>query len=542
MIFVFNLDLFTVGLAVAASAILGFTIFFNKPFSITNRTFLYFTIVSGLWGILNYFIYQPYHDANISIILIRLTVFLAVWQAFFIFRFFLVFPKDKYFFAKSYRLVLLPLVFITSLLTLTPFVFESINSFTQEGVVDKVNNGPGIILFGLVSVGLVISSIALLIIKIKKSAAEIKQPLKIILMGIGSTFLLIIVFNFIFPAFLNNSTYIPFGTLFLLPFILLTFYAIFRHTLLNTKIIGTEILVLFLTIFSFLEILVSQNFFEVIFRSGIFILLLIFSVALIKSVINEVKTREQIQTLAKNLEKANEKLKQLDMFKSEFLSIASHQLRTPLTILKGYTSLAKEGNFGEFTEKQKEMIEKLSVSTERLIALVEDLLDISRLEKGKVEYNFQIKNIEPLAEEIYNELKPKAIAKGLEITFKKPEQLLPKVRIDPSKMHEVIFNIVDNAIKYTEKGGIVIELKQIDSAITIDVTDTGIGITPEELASLFQKFVRGTRVSQLYTEGTGLGLYYAKRVTEDHQGRISASSPGPGKGSTFHIELPIVKD
>ena len=251
------------------------------------------------------------------------------------------------------------------------------------------------------------------------------------------------------------------------------------------------------------------------------------------------KLEQEVEKATKELKEAYEELKKLDKAKSEFISIASHQLRTPLTAIKGYISMILEGSYGQLGEKNKKPMENIYASSERLIKLVNGLLNVSRIEAGRIEINMEKLSLEEIIKEIVKELKPAAEEKNLYLKFKKTEKPLPKISLDKEKIRQVIMNITDNAIKYTEKGGITVKLQAGAQKLKIVISDTGEGISQEEASNLFTSFTRGKVGTRLWTEGAGLGLYIAKKFTEMHNGKVWIESPGKGRGSTFYIELPI---
>lgn len=249
--------------------------------------------------------------------------------------------------------------------------------------------------------------------------------------------------------------------------------------------------------------------------------------------------QEKVDEQTKELKQAFEKLKRLDEAKSEFISIASHQLRTPLTAIKGYLSMILEGRYGKLNKKMREKMKRVYKSGERLVNLVNTLLDISRIETGRIKLEEEKVQIEGLIEGIIDELKIQVDNKDLYLKFKKPKKKIPKIRIDKQRIREAILNIIDNGIRYTKKGGVTIKIKRLKEKLRVEVKDTGIGMTKKELNTVFIRFIRGETGPRLYTEGVGLGLYITKRLIELHQGKIWAESEGKGKGSTFYIELPI---
>ena len=249
--------------------------------------------------------------------------------------------------------------------------------------------------------------------------------------------------------------------------------------------------------------------------------------------------QEKIGEQTKELREAYEKLKKIDEAKSEFISMASHQLRTPLTAIKGYISMLLEGDYGRLEKKQKKTLDNVFQSNKRLIKIVDELLNISRIELGKIELNKSETQIEDLIKSCYEELRMEADKKKLKLIFKKPKAPLPKIKIDTLKIRQVILNLIDNAIRYTSQGKIEINFKKKQNSIIISFKDTGEGLNKKEQKEIFEGFIRGSAGRTFFIEGTGLGLYVAKKYVALHQGKIWAGSKGKGKGSTFYVELPI---
>ncbi|MFA6594124.1 MAG: HAMP domain-containing sensor histidine kinase [Candidatus Buchananbacteria bacterium] len=248
---------------------------------------------------------------------------------------------------------------------------------------------------------------------------------------------------------------------------------------------------------------------------------------------------QRVKKATAKLEATNKELQRLDDAKSEFLSIASHQLRTPTTIIKGYVSMMQEGNFGKVPKILKDNLDKVFIATERLLNLIENLLDISRIEAGRLEFDIKPADLAKIADELKEEFKAKATAKGLKLNVYYSKDL-PDVSTDSAKIKEVASNLVDNAVKYTKAGEISLDLHQEGSSVVFSVADTGSGITAGDVGRLFNKFVRGQGMSTIHPEGTGLGLYFARVVIENLGGRIWAESPGKGRGSKFSFSLPLV--
>ncbi|MBU1130953.1 GAF domain-containing protein [Patescibacteria group bacterium] len=248
---------------------------------------------------------------------------------------------------------------------------------------------------------------------------------------------------------------------------------------------------------------------------------------------------QKIQQANIELKEANVRLQQLDKAKSEFLSIASHQLRTPLTGIKGYLSMILEGDYGPVPSGLKTIIENLSQNTDRLTRLVNIFLNVSRIESGRFELVIQEIDLIKLLEEVITEFKPDADKKNLELHLHLPAKLLPHISLDRDKIKDVVVNMIDNSIKYTPEGRIDVFVEAGENQVKVMVKDTGVGIKEGEVNSLFKKFVRGEGIAQIHTGGSGLGLYIAKNIIEAHGGKIWAESAGKGKGSAFIFTLPI---
>ncbi len=240
---------------------------------------------------------------------------------------------------------------------------------------------------------------------------------------------------------------------------------------------------------------------------------------------------------------ANEKLLSLDKLKDEFLSIATHELRTPMTIIKSYVWMVTQGKAGSVTEKQVEYLNKASKGVERMLRLINDMLDVSRIEQGRVELKAEVVNLKDLISDFAEEFKVKTEEKNLQLIRIVPEDL-PKVKADLIKTREVLTNFLGNSIKFTEHGSLTIKAQVDGEFIKVSIIDTGEGISAEDMTRLFQKFQRvdNSYVKQAETPGTGLGLYISKNYIEKMGGHVGVYSEGVGKGSTFWFTIPISTD
>lgn len=241
---------------------------------------------------------------------------------------------------------------------------------------------------------------------------------------------------------------------------------------------------------------------------------------------------EENQHMLRQVQRSNSKLKALDETKDEFISMASHQLRTPLTSVKGYLSMVLEGDAGEISDMQRKLLDQAFVSSQRMVYLIADLLNLSRLKTGKFIIDAVPSNLAKVIEDEISQLKETAASRNLTLTYDKPANF-PVVMLDETKIRQVIMNFTDNSIYYTPAGG-KIELKLEDTGKTIEftVTDNGIGISKKEQAHMFTKFFRAGNAKLARPDGTGLGLFMAKKVIIAQGGSIIFKSQ-ENKGSTF---------
>jgi len=528
----FNLDLISVGITVAGIGILGFTIYFNEPKSITNRSFLLFAIVTMLWSVANYLQYQP-TSPEVGLWLARVIIFLGSWHAFSFFLLCVVFPEHKATLWRPLTHVLLPIVAVTSLLTLTPLIFKRVTEISASGVVTGIENGPAIALFGILSFLLIVGGIVTLGRKAYLRKGTERHQVLMMLAGTFITFICIVSFNLVIPAVYNNPRFLPLSALFIFPFIASTAYAIFRFRLFNVKVLATEIVSFLLCVATLLQILFSTSAVELLFRSSIFGLVLAFSILMVKSVIREVKQRELIQIQKKELEEVNRQQEGL-------LHFISHEIKGYLTKSEAAFAAIVSGDYGQVSPELHTMSGLALADTRKGVDTVIEILDASNLKKGTVAYAKHPFDLIKAVEEIVRDLKPMAEERHLELIFERPVTGAYLLIGDEEKIRRhVIRNIVDNSIKYTLKGYVRIELSRTDTLMRITVTDSGVGITAEDMKKLFTEGGKGAESLKVNVHSTGYGLFIAKTIVEAHGGRIWAESEGKDTGSRFVIELDL---
>lgn len=221
----------------------------------------------------------------------------------------------------------------------------------------------------------------------------------------------------------------------------------------------------------------------------------------------------------------------------EFLGLTSHQLYTPTSIIRGFASLLRGQDCGKLDVKQRDAVEEIYVSSKRMADLVTELLSISKIQAGTFEIKKTETDLRAMCQNIVKQIEQIKPDQSVQIELSANPDI-QSVDIDAEKIRMVIYNLLDNAIKYTSKGKITLAITQNKQETTISVADEGIGIPPEDFEKLFQPFFRGTSILELDNKGTGLGLYIARLIVQRHNGKIWAESGGANKGSRFIFSLP----
>ncbi len=413
-----------------------------------------------------------------------------------------------------------------------------------------IDTGPGIYIFALFFIVVMGWSFKNLINSYRQVEGLKKLQLKYVFLGFFISTFFGGFFNLALPL-LGNYDFVwlgPMFTIFLIGFIA---YAIVKKDLFNIKVVLTAILVVLMTVLLIVDmVMFAESELAQILKLLSLLIFIFFGRYLIINVAKEVSRREELEKLSDKLvrtnlklKEANEDLKKLDSAKSEFISIASHQLRTPLTSIKGYLSMINEGNYGNIPKPVEEKIENVIGSSERLINLVNDLLNVSRIESGKINLNFKEVKIDEFAEELAEQMRIVAQKKDLHLNLEMNMDSNLTVEIDEYRIRQVLVNLIDNAIKYTKSGGVTfrIQKKSINLAqsFLIEIKDTGEGLNSKDIENIFDSFSRGSAGDLMNNEGAGLGLYIAKKFIDMHNGEIWVESQGKGRGTSFFIELPL---
>lgn len=501
------------------SLFLGGLVFLKGKKTFANRIFALDSLAVAFWA-LGYFFWQISNNSELALFWCRFLMVGAIFIPVFYFHFVVCFLEEE----KKYKKIL----YLGYALAIF-FLISNFTNFFVEKVKPKLFFPfwpvPGTLYLPFLFCWsfFVIFGWYLLIKALKKVKNKIKrQQIKYFLLGTTIGFLCgstnyPLWYDIPLPPYLN---------IFVSFYVVITTFAILKYHLFEIQVILLEILIGIIGILLLIQIFTSSTLLWRIINGIIFLLFSIVGYLLILYTFREIKRREEAERLSRA--------------KTEFLAIASHQLRTPLTAIKGYLSMLLEGSYGELSDKIKRTVKNIFDSTERLIRLVNDFLNVSRLETGEIEMNIEETDLKDLIKSVCQEFEFKIKEKGLYLKFKEPIEEIPKISLDKEKIRHVILNLIDNAIKYTSVGGITIEIKKIKNYLRVVIKDTGEGMEKTDLEKIFDSFSRGEAGKKYYTEGAGLGLYVAKKFVEFQKGKIWAESKGKGMGSTFFIELPII--
>jgi signal transduction histidine kinase len=247
---------------------------------------------------------------------------------------------------------------------------------------------------------------------------------------------------------------------------------------------------------------------------------------------------DELGDLARSFGTMTEQLRELDRLKAEFVSVASHEIKTPLSVIRGYVTLLADGIYGEVNDQQKKTLEAVSTQTDRLARLVHRLLDVSRFEAGGARLELRQIELRPFFEELTGDFRVLAVQNGIEFPVRLADDLPPTMVGDEDRLNEVLGNLLSNAFKFTPKGGSIrVEAARSDGGVRVEVEDTGVGIPADKLPHVFEKFYQVDNDAQPRSVGSGLGLAIAREIVEAHGGTIGAESE-VGRGTRFHVFLP----
>lgn len=339
----------------------------------------------------------------------------------------------------------------------------------------------------------------------------------------------------------------PYGNGLVIFYVILSAVAVVKYHLFEMRLIFTEMMVAAMAVVLLvLPFLMPTSGLKVL-TSLVFALFCFFGYYLIRAVHRESRRREDAETIAsrerilrREAEVLAADLRRLDRAKTQFLLSTQHHLRSPLSVINGYLSMINEESYGKITKKSKEKVGACLEANKKLIRLVDELLDVAHFQMNNSAAEKEPVDAVALAAQIVADLAPAAEAKNLYLKFKKTEVPIPEIMLNPRGIKEALYNIVDNAIKYTQTGGVIVLISVFGEKLRIEIKDTGIGLSEKDREGIFGRvFERCEGAKGANVEGKGIGLYLAAQIIANNGGKISVESEGWGKGSKFIIDLPM---
>lgn len=513
-----------------ASLFLAFFVFNSDRKNPVNRYLSAVILFFSLWTLINFI---PWFSSSVEVNLFFVRVSPLIVFSMLFFHYFSHELSGQRLDGKRKILLALPFLPVLALL------FTDYNAQMIDKATCTAGYGHILWYYYVLAITYLVASLKKLFKNYRESADPMVRK-QVILISSSFAFLIIwfVVISQVANSLSDDSIYL-YSPLGIVVFSFILTIAIARYKFLNIKLALAQVLTYAIWILIASQFFFVETTINYILTAFTLVAAFLLGIFLIRSVKSEMRRAEELQALTGMLSAANERLRVLDKAKSEFVSIASHQLRTPLTALKGFTSLLMEGDYGSIPESVREVLEKMRVSNDHLIHLVEDLLSISRIESGKMQYRLMNWDLSEIVRGVNDLLSNKAKEKGIELTLLPSGERIPEILIDGDKIREVITNIVDNAIKYSNEGFVHVSVEKVASGVRVTVADSGVGIDPRDLPYLFEKFSRGHNTKRLSASGTGLGLFVARNIVKAHGGRIWAESDGIDRGSRFILELPL---
>ena len=530
--------------------LIGFFVFWKGRQLLINQLLFAISVCFSLWVISNLIlwtnIYSDFMLLTWSFLRI-LSSLISILSIYFIYVF--LEKKDVSFLLKSIFLILaVPIIILSpTYVNLGGFDITGCDAFAFEGPLFQFSR----VFFGALAM---IWILVLLIRKYRKAEVDFRK--QILLMGVGMELFLFSFFIVTFLAayltdmgILSDSRLEYYGLFGMDIFIGLLAYLIVRYKAFNIKLLAAQALVIGIIILIASQFFFIQDNTNRILTAITLILILVFGRWLVRSVKAEIKQKEDLAI-------ANKELQNLDKAKNEFINIASHQLRTPVTVIKGVISMLRDGTIDSFDKPTKtRFYDGAWAKCQKLEDIINDILNATSLVNRK--YNVMDKDVEPINlkdffEKMISEFEPETREREISLTLAPFKEAIPEIYGQKQYLEEAFTNLVTNAIKYTPsrkktpdvrdvrngEATIIINVEKNGNSVIISVKDNGIGIPKEAMSKLFQKFSRAENAKNMYTDGTGLGLFIVREIAEGHGGRAWLESE-EGEGSTFFVELPI---
>lgn len=530
----FYLDNINIAITIAFFINLIFLVsIFKSNYKNKQVIFYAFNVISVLiWSLSMFFYRNIYMDGNFWLKVLYAS---ALWPGITFLLFLFRYPVDVY---SKYKDILNSLLFIYTLATLLSFKTDLFvkNIYTLRGQEPVINFGDFYVVYiFLVSLPFVISFLRLGYFALKTRYKSRVWP---ILLGSIISSQIAFVTNLMLPWF-GNFDYNWVGQVATVGMITSMTYAVIKYDILNIRLLLADVIAFVFVLLSFIQFLYNYKMGSYGVSIYSLVASLVAALILVKLSRKERQNLNKTIQLNEKLEYFNNQLKTLDQRKTEFINIASHQLRTPVVAIKGYSDLALRGVYGPMTADLTDQVKRIKELSNQIFHLVTDMLNISRIEENRLVYRFEEVDLNKFIKDICVNFESSARQKNLEYNYNiMPESLLHKV--DKTLFTQCIENIIDNAIKYTNEGKIEVSTFVKDGKFYMKCVDTGLGIDKASQENLFKKFSRSDNARRSGIDGSGIGMYLAKEIMRSHNGDIDLTSAGEGRGTTALLSIDLI--
>ncbi len=543
-----------------------------------NYFFAALSFLLGLVAIFNYLSLSYPNSEITTLFWIRTVMFVVPYLMLFVYYFGRSYLNKNFSYNRIYFWILFVASTIVAFVNYTPFVYKSVELAENGQIIPET--GPGIAINALLILPFFSLSIYHMVKNARSSSKEKASKIRYALYFFLISFGVQIVTSFVIVALFNYTRLVFLGNFLTLFFATAITFSILKFRMFTINIISSIVFAVIMVVLMFAEIFTVANGQELAYRIIVFIAVAFVAYQFVQSIRVENKQKKELESLTNKLKEANQRLKKLDAMKTEFVSVASHELLTPISAIKGYLSMILDEKIVDIKNaKAEDYLDRVYMSAKRLSKLVKDLLNVSRIEQGRL--SFKKKKFDPnkLMDSVKKELKFKAEDENTDIKI--VGEIDQKAYGDTDKLKEVLINLVGNSIKFTLKDGKIemkaevwdaseikkrhkkatdfgeetkeqdqdylpVHVRDVDivgdKQVVFSVKDNGIGMEEGDMKKLFGKFSRLDNWQQHHIQGTGLGLYISKTLILMHYGRIWAESKGKDKGSTFFFSVPLEGD
>jgi signal transduction histidine kinase len=517
---------------------LGMLIYFSRPRSKEVAAFAGLILSLIGWLVSLYFFYQV-TDGIALVIIGRINFVFPELIVFFALLFVHLFPEPIF---KVRRWQVAAYSAFTVLLAAVTFATKLVDADEIVSGISRVTVYGRLYWVFVAHFSLsLLASIVILILKLRKFTGKLRHQLVFVTVGWVGGAVFSAMTNIFIPMLTGEYDVAHYGTIGPIILVFCLAYAVARHQLLDVKTIAAEFFIYALALIFVVNLSVATSPLNQALDAALLTIGSIFGVMLIKSVRQEVEHRQRLHQFAADLEASNAQLREANQMKSEFISIASHQLRTPVSVIKGYLSLMRDGTYGKIGGQLMDKLQQVFDMNERLVHLINNFLNLSRIERGGFEFTCRAVDLGEVIGGVVSEMAGEAKTKGLKLSFRRPPKPVPEVWADVDKVHEVLTNIVDNAIKYTASGSVTADLSVADGEAVVRVTDTGVGMDADDLEHVFEKYFRRHKPDPTSQSGMsmGLGLFICASFIHEMGGKIWVEKTVPNRGTTIAFSLPF---